>query len=394
MMLRQLTYQSTAAGTVDQTVLRRITSDSLPFNTNNDISGILVFDGSHFFQVLEGPSDAVTTIFERIQSDPRHTDIIKITDTVVSERDFAPWRLRTLAIDETQQHGYWLPSDMQIQRHKPVFSVLGSFASGKWKVKNKPAVCTLPKTNSMPVYAAEPINSHIRFAYQPIIDTSHQVVTSVEALLRDTNGRYPADVLGQYNLDEQRHFDLESKAIAIKQASELLADDQSLSINLTPGAIIQRADAADFLLFCLKENGLRPDQLIVEVTENEIIGEHDKFLLVAERLRHAGIRLAIDDFGAGYAGLSLLTEFLPDKIKIDRCLATNIHASGPRQAIVYALIEFASTMGIPLIVEGIENVDEWRWLMQAGISRFQGFLFAKPLLNGIDAIAWQDLSQL
>tara|TARA_Y100001956_G_scaffold33520_1_gene32867 strand:- start:117 stop:593 length:477 start_codon:yes stop_codon:yes gene_type:complete len=156
-----------------------------------------------------------------------------------------------------------------------------------------------------------------------------------------------------------------------------------------PGALTQFPDAGDYLLSYLKAYGLRPQQLIVEVTENEILNEGDAFMNTIEALRAKGIRVAMDDFGSGYAGLSVLADFLPDKIKLDRAIACNIHEHGPRQAIVNAVMEFATTLGIPLIVEGIEKMDEWLWLQNIGIQKFQGFLFAKPKLGGVEAIRFQ-----
>jgi len=93
-----------------------------------------------------------------------------------------------------------------------------------------------------------------------------------------------------------------------------------------------------------------------------------------------------DDFGAGFAGLSLLAQFLPDKIKLDRAITNDIHEDGPRQAIAHTVLEFANSMGIPLIVEGVETIEEWLWLQNIGIRQFQGYLFARPTLNGIGRI--------
>ena len=125
------------------------------------------------------------------------------------------------------------------------------------------------------------------------------------------------------------------------------------------------------------------------MTETEIIKENDAFFEAVERVRSRGIRIAIDDFGAGYAGLSLLADFSPDKIKLDRKITTGIHENGHRQAITEAVLEFANAMGIPLVVEGVETIEEWLWLQHMGVQRFQGFLFAKPCLNGIAEVNFQ-----
>ena len=91
---------------------------------------------------------------------------------------------------------------------------------------------------------------------------------------------------------------------------------------------------------------------------------------------------AIDDFGSGYAGLSLLTRFQPDKIKIDREIVTNIHLSGPKQAIVRSIVSCCTDLEITLVAEGIEKLEEWCWLESAGIRRFRGFCLPGRSLTG------------
>ena len=218
------------------------------------------------------------------------------------------------------------------------------------------------------------------------MDTYRARVSSIEALIRSNDGRYPETILEELVGPEKYDFDLKSKAIAIKQGAALLSSDQSLSINLCPGAITSTVNVADYLHELVKRNKLKPQQLVIEVTETEIISESDTFYQAIEQIRSRGMRVAIDDFGAGYAGLSLLADFTPDKIKLDRKITTGIHESGHRQAITEAVLEFANSMGIPLVVEGVETIDEWLWLQHAGVQRFQGFLFAKPKLNGVSGI--------
>lgn len=113
-----------------------------------------------------------------------------------------------------------------------------------------------------------------------------------------------------------------------------------------------------------------------------------QFLNAIDQIRAAGIRLAIDDFGAGYAGLSLLAEFQPDKLKIDRTIVTRIHENGPRQAIVRSVLDFCNRLGITVVAVGVEALEELRWLHCAGVRCIQGFLVAKPLTQGLPSIDW------
>ncbi|HHF8047031.1 TPA: blue light-responsive regulator BluF, partial [Escherichia coli] len=107
-------------------------------------------------------------------------------------------------------------------------------------------------------------------------------------------------------------------------------------------------------------------------------------------LKAAGISVEIDHFGAGFAGLLLLSRFQPDRIKISQELITNVHKSGPRQAIIQAIIKCCTSLEIQVSAMGVATPEEWMWLESAGIEMFQGDLFAKAKLNGIPSIAWPE----
>jgi len=134
--------------------------------------------------------------------------------------------------------------------------------------------------------------------------------------------------------------------------------------------------------------GFSPDRIVLEVTEEEAITDPERFAAAVNRVRAAGMRVAIDDFGAGYAGLSLLADFQPDKLKIDRCIVHNVHESGPRQAIVRAIVEFCYCLGIAVVAEGVETAEEFHWLRSAGVHRIQGFLIARPQLCALPPVCW------
>ncbi len=135
--------------------------------------------------------------------------------------------------------------------------------------------------------------------------------------------------------EDRYRFDLESKAYAFALAGQLPLGKHQLAINLLPGSLYHHPDAVGWLMDSLLAAGLRPDQVLIEVTKTEVITCFDQFRKVLKALRVAGMKLAIDDFGAGYSGLSLLTRFQPDKIKVDAELVRDIHISGTKQAIVH-----------------------------------------------------------
>jgi EAL domain-containing protein (putative c-di-GMP-specific phosphodiesterase class I) len=104
-----------------------------------------------------------------------------------------------------------------------------------------------------------------------------------------------------------------------------------------------------------------------------------------------GFRTAIDDFGAGYAGLDLLSEYQPDLIKLDMGLVRDIDQSKPKQAIVRGVLAMCGELGISVLAEGIETAAERDFLREQGVRLMQGYLFAKPAFRStatIDEAAW------
>ena len=190
-------------------------------------------------------------------------------------------------------------------------------------------------------------------------------------------GAYFAGLTG----DDIYLADLHSKRVALSLAGKLGLRNKALSINLLPMTMVKAPNAVAFLLDEISRNDLIPEQIIVEFTEREVISRMDDFTDAVRKLKGAGINLAIDHFGAGFAGLSLLAQYQPDRIKIDHELIRNIHRDGPRQSIVQAIIKCCTSLEIAVSAVGVERAEEWMWLESAGISQFQGNLFASARLG-------------
>jgi EAL domain-containing protein (putative c-di-GMP-specific phosphodiesterase class I) len=109
------------------------------------------------------------------------------------------------------------------------------------------------------------------------------------------------------------------------------------------------------------------------------------------RYRGQGVRLAIDDFGAGYSGLNLLADFQPDLIKLDMHLVRDIDRAGPRQAIARAVLQVCDDLGIEVIAEGVETVGEYHWLRRVGVRLFQGYLLGRPAFESLCMPVFPDL---
>lgn len=111
---------------------------------------------------------------------------------------------------------------------------------------------------------------------------------------------------------------------------------------------------------------------------------------IVEYYDSLGFITAIDDFGSGYAGLSLLADFQTHIIKLDMELIRNIHLSKSRQTIIKNCLNMFKDLNITPLAEGIEIIEEYEWLKQAGVELMQGYLFAKPAFEALPKIKYPD----
>lgn len=220
------------------------------------------------------------------------------------------------------------------------------------------------------------------FAYQPIVDTQAGVAYSHEALVRGRNNEPAYQVLKRYSGDEMPAFDAACRAKAIEVAARIGVHTH-LNLNFLPSAVFNEATGLDSTIEAANLHSFPLNRIIVEATEGEAISDHARFAKVVNEYRRAGIRFAIDDFGAGYSGLNLLSEFQPDMVKLDMALVRGIESNGPRQAIVRAIAQVCVDLGIDLVAEGVETVDEFSWFNALGVHLYQGYLFAKPMFEAM-----------
>jgi EAL domain-containing protein (putative c-di-GMP-specific phosphodiesterase class I) len=122
--------------------------------------------------------------------------------------------------------------------------------------------------------------------------------------------------------------------------------------------------------------------LTVEITEELMVADFDKGRAVLNRLREAGIRVSIDDFGSGYSTLTYLRELPIDEVKLDRQLVAPILYDRRAATIARSVIELADELGIASVAEGVENDDTARWLRRFGCDMVQGNYFSGPLPAG------------
>src|SRR5207237_10128355 len=128
----------------------------------------------------------------------------------------------------------------------------------------------------------------------------------------------------------------------------------------------------------LRESGLAPVQLELEITEGVLIENVARAALMLKGLKTLGIRIALDDFGTGYSSLSYLQSFPLDRIKIDRSFIASLGRTDRSLAIVRAVIGLAHGLGLPVLAEGVETNDQLRTLIREGCDEMQGYLIGRP----------------
>lgn len=227
----------------------------------------------------------------------------------------------------------------------------------------------------------------LRIALQPILDLQSGSVYAYEALVRGPNGEGAASVLSQVTPENVYAFDQACRVAAIRTAvgAGIMETDARLSINFLPNAVYSPVACIQLTLKTAKEVGLPTDRLIFEFTENERIDAEHLRSIVAS-YRQMGFETAIDDFGAGHAGLGLLANLQTDVIKLDMELIRGIDASLPRRLIVSSLVNLAATMSMRVVAEGVETEAELETLRNCGIRFVQGYLFAKPELETLPRV--------
>lgn len=217
----------------------------------------------------------------------------------------------------------------------------------------------------------------IAFAYQPIVNLNTCDIYAHEALVRGPNGESAYSVLSKVTDQNRYSFDQACRTQAIRGAAELGLTG-FLSINFLPNAVYEPAACIRSTLDAAERYGFPIEKIIFEVTESEQVIDRPHLVRIFQEYRRFGFRTAIDDFGAGYAGLNLLADYQPDIIKIDMALVRGIEKSVPKQSIVIGIMSICSALNIAVVAEGVETPAERDFLKSCGVNLMQGYLFARP----------------
>lgn len=243
------------------------------------------------------------------------------------------------------------------------------------------------------------LSGQLFLEFQPQIEVATETIVGVETLVRwdhPTRGRIsPADFI---QVAEETGGMVQLGEWVLRRACEAATtwenlDDARVAVNIS-GRQIHQGNFIASLDRVLTETGLDPHRLELELTES--LAATPESLEVLDQVRERGIRVAIDDFGTGYSSLTLLRRLNVDLLKIDQSFVRGAAQTDPDGVILEGIIHIARGLGIDLVAEGVETIEEMRSLLSRGCTRMQGYLFSKPVsrheLNALasaDDAAWR-----
>lgn len=210
--------------------------------------------------------------------------------------------------------------------------------------------------------------------YQPIFDARTLAILGWEALSRFTSDipRTP-DLWFQDAVEAGLGIELESRAVELAL----------LGLSRLPEAIYVSVNCSPQLIFSGRLtsllSGYPARRIVLEITEHAVIGDYQRLQTALVTLRRAGVRLAIDDAGAGFASMRHIVKLAPDMIKLDMSLTRGIDQDPTLRAMASALIAFARETDSTVIAEGVETTGELDVLRALGVHRIQGFLLGSPM---------------
>jgi len=222
-------------------------------------------------------------------------------------------------------------------------------------------------------------NSNIVSYFQPIIDNKTQKVVKYESLVRliDENNKILAPFFF-LDTSKKSNYYHQITDIVLKHSFDVLKNcDVDISINLSAIDIEQKSTRTK-ILDLLETNKEDATRVVFELLEDENIKDFDLIKEFISNVKAYGVKIAIDDFGAGYSNYERLLDYQPDILKIDGCLIRDIETSSYSLSVVKSIVTFAKEQGIQTIAEFIENESIYEIVKELGVDFSQGYYFGKP----------------
>lgn len=277
-MLTTLIYRSLVNPELQEASIHALVQDALFRNNANHVTGILLFDGAEFFQVLEGEEAVINALFCRIKRDRRHSSVVLLMQDYSAYRRFHDTGMRLFdagnrtvesILEEIRTLSHFRGSYLQDDR---IFSLARTFLAQRGRHTISPEFnVSLWRQESrehftLPQWPDLIPEQPCQFALQPIVEALTGKVSSWEALIRSPSGGSPVEMFESVPADKLYAFDLETKAYAFALGRRMLKDNEKLSVNLLPGVLYSVPGAVDTLIKQISAAGLRPEQVIIEVT--------------------------------------------------------------------------------------------------------------------------------
>ncbi|WP_246601008.1 EAL domain-containing protein [Alteromonas antoniana] len=247
-------------------------------------------------------------------------------------------------------------------------------------VKELPAYATDESAEKLSCDACrngEALDFDFSMAFQPLVDLQSKSVIGYESLVRGLNGEPAYTVINQVTAKNIYRFDQTCRVKAIALAAEANMD-KILSINFMPGAIYKPEHCIRTTLKAAEKYGFPIEQISFEVVETDHIADLAHLQNIINHYNSMGFRTALDDFGSGYANLEWMARLSPNMIKVDMSLVRDIDKDKKQRVIVSHLYNLCQELGIDVLAEGIETRAERDCLADIGITKQQGYYFAKP----------------
>ena len=230
------------------------------------------------------------------------------------------------------------------------------------------------------------LRRELGLVFQPLIDAGQGCVSGAEALLRWDHPRLgPISPTRFIPIMEATGLASEvglwAMNAALREAhgwAQLGLGRLRVAVNVS-ALQLERDDLPVLVKRTLQRHELTAAALEIELTESVATSDADHCRRIFAELRTMGVKLAVDDFGTGYSGFASLRGLAFDKIKIDRAFVTDVDTRRDSQAICQSIVALGRGLGIRVLAEGVERVEEYEWLRRHGCQHFQGYYFARPL---------------
>ena len=380
-------YNSAATKDFSEEDLTELLRRARNKNASLAITGMLLHVDGSFFQALEGPQQAVDTLVETIRGDSRHARVTIIIREPIAIRSFSEWtmgftRMSQQELGEIEGLNDFfgdgrVMAELDAGRAK---KLLTAFKQGRWRVRftARPMANGAMNANERSK-GEQPFESRpsFSFAFQPIIDAKQRIVVGYEALARGLQQQSATHVLQRVPLAEIPAFDEDARRMAIGLAARI-GFAGNLHLNFLPQTRAAVPKTIDNTLETAARCGIGASRIVLEIKHEASVIDALELAGWLRDYRRTGMRISIDDFGSGHAGLALLEHYQPEMISVSMSLVRAVDSHGPRQAIMRGLIQTCGDLGIEIVAKGVETADEFYWLREEGVELFQGFLFAKP----------------